>query len=367
MDVGYNRGVLLVKTDFLGWGGIDADGRVTRGIDFYRRSLDLIRDLPGVLSASWAEDLPLGPDHPEQEISSDEAEIGSEKWLRIECNSISSGYFQTVGIPILKGSDFADRENDKSRKVVIVNETLANMYWPGEMPIGKRIRVKGITNDIGTTPTRTYEVVGVAKNVRYRSLSTKPQPYAYFDFAQGMIYFHMDLHVRALGEPRSLVNPIKKACASIDPKVALRDVRLMSDQLDLFLSQEYAALSVFGVFGLLSLILAATGLYGITSYSVTQRSHEFGIRLALGSQPKSILRLVLRESLISALIGLAIGLPAGMLVSRLIASRLHGISPLDPITYAVVSLLCIAVSLAAALMPARSACLINPGELLRHE
>jgi predicted permease len=367
MDMGYNRGVLLVKSDFLGWGGIDADGRITQGVDFYSRSLDRIRDLPGVRFASWGEDLPLDADHPEQEISPDEAEINKEKWLRIACNSISSGYFSTVGIPIVQGRDFAGRDNNKSPNVVIVNEALANMYWPGETPVGKRIRVRGRTIDVGTIPTRTYEVIGVAKNVRYRSLIEKPQPYAYFNYAQGMMYFHMDLHVYAHGNPHSLVEPIKKACASINSKVAMRDVRLMSNQLDLYLSQELAAVSIFGVFGPLSLILAAVGLYGIVSYSVMQRSHEFGIRLALGSRRKSILLLVVRESLVSTLIGLAIGFPAGLYFSRLIVGRLHGINPLDPITYAVVCLLCVAVSISAALIPARNACLINPGYLLRQE
>lgn len=367
MNLGYDRGVLLLKSDFLGWGGIEADGAVTQGIDFYRTSLERIRELPGVRSASWVEDLPLDPYHPEEEISREPAIIGEEKWLRIECNSISSGYFRTVGIPILRGRDFTDQDDESATGAIVINETLARRYWPGEIPIGKRIRMKGRTTDIGSFPTRSYEVIGIVKDVRYRSLSEEPKPYAYFHYAQGKVYFHMDLHVKASGDPRSLVDPIRKACSTVNPKVAILDARLMSDQMDLFLSQERAAAFVFGIFGPLSLVLAAIGLYGIVSYSVTQRAHEFGIRAALGARRSDIQELVLQDGMISTFMGLAIGLPASLVISRLIADRLHGISALDPMTYASVSILCISVSIAATLLPARRAYSNEPTELLHHE
>jgi len=366
-DLGYDRSVLLLKSDFLGWGGVEADGRVTKGIEFYRRSLERIRELPGVRYASWAEDLPFEPTHLEEEISPDQAGIGEEKWTGIECNSISSGYFKAVGIPVLQGRDFTDGDNESAARVVIVNETLARQFWPGESPIGKRLRVKGRNMDTGPFPTRSYEVIAMAKDVKYRSVTEKSKPYAYFHFAQGPVYFHMDLHVKAGGDPRTLIAPIRKACKEVNPKVAIQNARLMSDQLDMFLVQERTAASVFAVFGPLSLMLAAIGLYGIISYAAVQRAREFGIRTALGAQRKNILGMLLRDGMASTLMGLAIGLPVSLALAELIAGRLYGITPLDPPTYLSVSLLCIAISTAAVLLPARRACLKNPAKMLRNE
>ena len=360
-DLGYNRNILLLKSDSLGWGP-----DVSQAVDFYRRSLDQIRELPGVISAAWAEDLPLNSGHLEEEVSRDPEDLAGNKWTEFGCNSITTGYFKTVGIPILQGRDFTEQDIRNAPGVVIVNESLARKFWPGTIPLGKRIRLRGHAMDVESVPARSYEVVGVAKDVRYHSPNGGPEPYVYFYHEQFVTYFHLDLHVKTTGNPLAQIEPIRKACAKVSSKFAILDPRMMGEQLDLYLSEERAAAFIFGIFGPLALILAAIGLYGIISYSVTQRMYEFGIRMALGAQQKNILSLVLRDGMVSAVVGLAIGLPASMALSRLITARLHGLSPIDPITYTAISVLCILVSIAAILLPARKAYSI-PWDLLRKQ
>jgi macrolide transport system ATP-binding/permease protein len=358
MDIGYNREVMILSPDIL---SLQYDPQMLRPevvLAFYRRSLDQIRGLPGVRSASLAEDLPLDRVQMWEEIRRDPANTGNDQWPFIHCNSVSSGYFRTIKIPILQGRDFTDQDSEGTPGVVIVNETMARQFWPGAAPLGKRIRQKALN--------RIYEVIGVVKDVKYDALSEKPLPYAYFHYAQAMLTFHMDLHVQASGDPRALIGPIRKAIQTVDARVAVDNPRLMSEHLDSFVWQERAAVYVFGFFGPLSLILASIGLYGLVSYSVARRAHEFGIRVALGARRNHIQKLVLREGMISILLGLAIGLPFSIASARLIASRFQQVSPFDPTTYIVISLLCIAVSAAATLWPARRAHL-NPWDSLRNE
>jgi putative ABC transport system permease protein len=355
-DIGYNRGVLILSPDIL---SLQYDPKMLRPetvLSFYQRSLNRIRELPSISSASWTEDLPLDEVHMAEEIVPDSGTAGNDNWLW--CNSVSSEYFRTVGIPLLRGRDFTDQDTEAAPRVVIVNETLAHRFWPGQNPLGKRILQKGLN--------REYEVIGLAKDAKYGSLSEKPAPYAYFNYAQAMMTFHMELHIRASGNTASLIDSIRRAIHSVDARVAIDNPRLMSEHLDSYVSQERAAVLIFGFLGPLSLILAAIGLYGIISYSIAQRSHEFGIRVALGAQRKEMQRIVLREGMISVVWGLAIGLPLSIAGARIIASRFQQVHPTDAVTYIVIAFLCFAVSLIATLLPARKAHL-NPWSYLRNE
>ncbi len=355
-DIGYYRDVLLFSPDVI---SLQFDPKMLQPdavLSFYRQSLDRIRELPGILSASWGEDLPLDRIQGSEEIVRDPAETARNN--RLWCNSVSSGYFKTLGIPILQGRDFTDREDESAPRVVIVNETLARRFWPAENPLGKRLYQKALN--------REYEVIGVVKNAKYGALNEKPISYAYFHYAQAMMTFHMDLHVRATGKSAAIADSIRNAFRTIDPRLAVDGPQLMSEHLDKAIWQERAAVFIFGFLGPLSLFLAGMGLYGIISYSAARRSHEFGIRIALGAQRNEILKLIFREGMISAVLGLAIGLPLSMAAARIIASRFHEVRPADPITYITIMLLCFAVSAAATLLPARKAHL-NPWSSLRNE
>ncbi len=359
MDIGFNREALILTPDII---SLQYDPNMQRPetvIAFYGQILNRIRELPGVRSASLSEDLPLdGFFGGGGEMDREPRDAGKKDWPYVWGNSVASEYFKTVSLPILQGRDFTDQDNETAPGVVIINESLARRFWPGEIPLGKRIRHKALN--------RTFEVIGVVRDAKYVSMNEPPTPYAYFNYSQAMLTFHMDLYVQASRDPKSLVVSIRKAVQSVDPRVAVDNARLMGEQLDSFVWQERAAVYVFGFFGPLALILASIGLYGIVAYSVARRSHEFGIRVALGARRSDIQRIVLREGMISVLWGLALGLPLSVAAARLIAARFQQVSPFDPGTYIAISLICLAVSMAATLLPARKAHL-NPWDSLRNE
>ena len=342
IDSGFDRNVLLIRADFLSH-GFDRD----KGLAFYRQSLPRVRELPGIRHASWAEDLPFERGQMNKGIRKEHAS-NTDEWLVVDCNSISPGYFATLGIPMPRGRDFTDHDVANSAAVVIINETLARRYWPDTVPLGKRIRVKGGDPEL-------YEVIGVAKDVKDRTPWEQRKPYAYFPYWHLNFYFHMDLHVSSLGDPLSMVEPIRKACAAANPNITLEDPRLISEQLKSLMSHERAAAFVLTIFGSLSLVLAAVGLYGIISYSVSQRTREFGIRMAVGAGNGDIIRLVVSEGMTLVLAGIGIGLVGSMVLTRLIASRLHGLSATDPTTYAGIAILCVFVAVPAVFLPARMA------------
>jgi predicted permease len=341
IDPGFDRNVLTLNSNFL---SISFD--LDQGLAFYRQALQRVRVLPGVRAASWAEDVPLQGFRLQKKIRTEQPNGASDPWSSIDCNSISPGYFKTLGIPILLGRDFTDQENQTSAAVVIVNETMARRYWPGEIPLRKRIRVRDTQG--------VYEVVGVVKDVKYRTLWEGSMAYAYFPFWR-LSYFNLTLLVSTSGDATSFVGPILKECGIANSKVVVDNLRLTSAGVDALLSQERSAAFVLGVFGSLALVLAGAGLYGLTSFSVAQRTREFAIRIALGAQDKDVLRQVILEATGLVLAGLAAGLACSMALSRFITSRLHGISPIDPVTYLAISVLCLATALLAIILPARKA------------
>jgi len=362
IDPGFDRNVLLFNSDFLLSGGFEvgtteADSQV---LTFYRQGLQQVRELPGIRSAAWAEDLPFERrGFVEETIRPEETEDRDANWLSVHCNTVSTAYFRTLSIPLVEGRDFRESDCGNPTGAVIVNETLARQYWPGASPLGKRIRVKDQKPEL-------WEVVGVAKDVKYQNPWEHDRPYAYFPYWQLPPFFHMDLHVSAAGNPMHVIDSIRKTLQSVNPKVTMNNPRLMAERTASLFSQERAAASVLTVFGSLALVLAAIGLYGIISYSVAQRTREFGIRTALGAQKGDLLRQVTLEGMVLIVLGLAIGLPCSMALSRLVASRMHGLSPLHPGVYAVVSILGFAVTLCSVIFPARRAA-ADPMAALRVE
>jgi predicted permease len=362
VDPGFDQNVLLLNV-----GKPFYDFDIVRSRSYYQQVLERIRAVPGVLSASLARDIPPERGDMGERMRPEQSDASDKKAHWFDCNSVTPGYFKSLRIPIIQGRDFTDRNDEKSPGVVIVNETLARRYWPGLSPLGKSIRVVGdkSSSDYRSEEIRSYEVIGVVPDAGYSTVWKGAKPYVYFSLFQ-LYRGDPPLHVRVSGNPGSVINPIRKALESFGPDVKVYNARLMSTELESLLSQDRSTAFILGVFGLLALILAAVGLYGVISYFVTQRTHEFGIRMALGAQAEDILKQVVREGMTLVSVGLALGLPCSMAVSRFIGSRLHGMSRVDPVTYVTISLLCIAVALCAVFLPARRAT-ANPMDALRFE
>ncbi len=347
VNLGFDQNVLIlnVSKPF-------RDFDVARSISYYQEVLERIRALPGVLSASLARDIPPERGSLGRRMRVDEPNARDNKWHWIDYNSVTTGYFKDLHMPIVQGRDFTDRDDEKSAGAAIVNTTLARRYWPDLSPLGKRIRVAGLEGE--GVEDKIFEIIGTVADAGYTTVWQGAKPYLYFPLSQ-LYGGDPALQVSALGNSDSLIDPIRKALGPLGRDIKVNRARLMSEEMDSMLSQERSMALFLGIFGGLALILAAIGLYGVISYFVIQRTHEFGIRMALGAQRADIVRQIVGEGLTLALIGLAIGLPCSMVLSRFISSRLHGMSPIDPITYAAISFLCVAAAFAAVLLPARRA------------
>jgi predicted permease len=364
MDPGFNTNVLVVNPGAPGYGFNNQ-----KNIGYGRRVLERVRALPGVLAASWASGVP-----PEtgrgcmQMIRTEESGSGNDSFTWVDCNAVSPGYFSTLQIPVLQGRDFTDRDDSTTADgVIIINETMARRFWPGANPLGKRLQLGKRLGDVRANPEQLYEVIGVVKDAGYSKIWDGSKPYAYFLPSQlGYADGSSILHVRVAGNPGSMLNPIRSVFESFGAEAKVRDAQPMSAEMSFMLSRERSTVFVLSLFGGLALLLASIGLYGVISYSVIQRGREFGIRLALGAQHKAIVLLVLREGVLTVLAGLIIGVPCSIALGRYLANSLHGLNPLDPITYAAIAILWVGVAILAVLVPARKA-ISSPMDALRVE
>ncbi len=352
LDPGFNRSnVIIVPTSLRKQYGSDS----TKGAEFCRRSLELIRTIPGVSSAAWAAGAPLQNDFGAEIITDNDKARGRG----IDCNYVTPDYLKTVGIPILRGRDFNEHDTGTSAPVMIVNETMARRYWPDEDPLGKRVDVQWPARGV-------FQVIGVARDAKYSNLWEEPKPFGYFIGAQLSFVVHLKLHVRVRGDPRTLVASVRKSIETAEPGAQVGAPHLISELIRSSLSREQSLAGLLGLFGVVGLLVTAVGLYGMFSFVTAQRTREFGIRMALGARRQDLLLQVSRQGLGLVLAGLAVALPCSYALTRLIESRLHGIGPFDLLTYAAVSLVCVAVAIVAVLIPARRAS-ARPTDALRFE
>ena len=277
--------------------------------------------------------------------------------MNVQYAEVAPGYLRTLQIPLLAGRAFSWSDTDNSQLVTIVSEQFAKHYWPGQDAIGKRLQVDG---------DRWFTVVGIAQDSDYDRLGEKPKSFFYLPLTQA--YFaSVTLEARTFGNPQLLARPVEQAVHSLDADVALYDLTTLDSRIQLSTSTQRMGGAFVGGFGLVALFLAAMGIYGVLAYTTRQRSHEIGIRMALGAEPRDVLRLVLRQGLTLALLGLGIGLAASLAVTRLMSTLLFGVGASDPLTYVGVALLLCAVALLACYIPARRAMKVDPMVALRYE
>lgn len=353
IDPGFQAGRLLAVSFNLDNVGYD----LARGQQFLRQAVERAEALPGVRSAALAENLALYGTGLFRTATIEGREAGEGRVIA-QTNSVDLGYFETMGIPIVQGRAFAGSDRDGSTRVAIVNATLAEAGWPGESPVGKRFRLKP-TDDV-------FEVVGVARDIKYNTLGEEPMPYLYLPLQQAWSP-SVTLHVRTERDPAALAGPVRAVLREMAPGLPPPDVRTMEEVLDALLWAPRAAATLLSLFGLSALLLAMIGIYGVTSYLVSQRRREVGIRLALGAQRSDVLRLFLARGMSVVAAGLALGLLGAFALMRLISGLLFGVEGRDPLAFGGAALVLALVALLANYVPARRAAAVPPVEVIRQQ
>jgi predicted permease len=358
MDLGFRpQGVLNLTIDMNQLGYDQA-----RGIALFREIKDRIRMLPGVENVTLASTVPVSFYLQEDAVRRDgQASLPESQATFMLYNTVDEDYFQTMGIPILRGRGFTSSDSASSPRVAVVNETFAKMFWPAHNPIGQRFIA-------GKSDSSPVEVVGVARNGRYGSLAEAPQPSFFMPIAQNYSALRV-LQVRCARPPSSLANTIRDQIYAVDPNLPVFDVMTMEQSLGghngFFLLRIGALLA--GCLGTLSLILAMIGVYGVISYAASLSTHDIGVRMALGAQQKDILRLIIQQGLKLVGIGLICGATISFTLSRFIASLLYRIGAMDPTAFVGVSVLLLAAGCVACYLPAWRATRVDPMVALRHE
>jgi putative ABC transport system permease protein len=330
---------------------------------FYDDLLNRVEALPGVKSAAVTSQIPLLRQGDSIGITIEGRPEPSPGQKNIVVTRVvSPHYFQTMGIPLLRGRQFAEQDKADSPGVAVVSEAMARRYWPGEDPMGKRI-----CPGKPESPEDWITIVGVVKDVRQFELNADPKPQMYLSYAQAGFFAPRHLVVGTGGAPRSLASSVRATVWGIDRDQPVSDITTMEDVLSDSVARQRFSMLLLGVFAALALVLAAVGLYGVMSYSVAQRKHEIGIRMALGAQTADVLKLVIGQGLKLVSVGVGIGLAAALVLTRVMSSLLFGVSATDPATFATISLVLLGAGALASYLPARRATKVDPMIALRYE
>lgn len=327
----------------------------------YKQLMDGVRATPGVQAAGAVLSLPLGGDtfNVGRGVIREGRPATLEEQINAQFHVIAGDYFQALQIPLKAGRTFDDRDNLQSTKVVIVNEKFANQLWPGESPIGKRFH-------IWRDEKFFREVVGVVGDVK-QSLDKEPGNQTYVPYAQDPTWGSLSLVARTSGEPTAMAGAVREAIRSVDKTIPTYNLKTLDDVVATSAAPRRLPMMLLSVFAGVAMLLAMLGIYGITSYYVTQRTHEIGVRMALGAQIVDVLKLVLRRAMLLAVIGVGIGIAGAVAVTRYLTTLLFGVQPIDVITFTVVAFALVIVALIACIVPARRAAKIDPLIALRYE
>jgi macrolide transport system ATP-binding/permease protein len=329
--------------------------------EFYDRLLERVRTLPGVEAAGLSLVTPLSGSAPGMSVERVEGyQAGPREHAVGEINFVDGDFFRALSVPLLRGRDFTAIDAANSPAVVVINDAFAQRYFSGQDPLGKRIFQHGPD---GGTPT---EVVGVVETTRSRRLTDQARPAMYFPLTQKPDRA-LTLSVRTGLDPAATISRLRELVTSLDPNVPIFRLRTLEQQKNGSLSLQRMAATLLGGFGLLALLLAALGIYGVLAYSVSRRTREIGVRMALGAQVADVLRLVLRQGFGLTGIGLLLGLGGAFAATRLLSGFLYEVQPFDPVTFFAVALLLALVAMVACWLPARRAARVHPMTALRNE
>ena len=336
-------------------------------VAFYRALLDRVRGLPGVHAAGLVRSLPLAASIGDWGLDIEGYVESPGNHAKGDWQVVSDGAFEALGERLVRGRTLAAGDTAEALPVAVVNETLARTYWPGQDPIGKRMRMGSAT----TRPWMT--VVGLVRDERHNGVTAAIKekffvPYAQFPRArEGDAARGMTLVLRVAGEPMRLVNPIRAEVRALDPRLPVANVRLMTDVVDASMATPRLTGTLLTIFAGLALVLAAVGVAGVLAYLVSRRRREIGIRMALGASRANVLGLIVRRGVLYAGAGIAAGIAAALFLTRLMEGLLFGVAPRDPLTFVAVSAILLVIAVVASLIPALRAARVDPLEALRSE
>jgi putative ABC transport system permease protein len=331
-------------------------------VAFHRQVLERLKALPDVRAVGAVSALPFGGNLGARTSFSIEGRPvprpGEE--LSTDVRVTDENYFQAIGIPLLSGRGFTEQEAKEDRRTIIINETMARQHFPGQNPLGQHLRVQMMADP------QPMEIIGVVADAKYKTLEGPSHPMVYWTHPQ-LVYTEMTHVIRTNGDPMSLAAAVRREIQAIDRDQPVADVRTMQSWIDELTARSRFGTLLLTIFAGLALVLAAIGIYGVMSYSVTQRTHELGIRIALGAQTRDVLKLILGRGFALTLVGIALGLIASFALTRVMSSLLFGVSATDPATFAGLSLLLTSVALLACYIPTRRAMKVDPMVALRNE
>lgn len=356
IDPGFEtESVLALSLDLKSHGYTEAKGQ-----QLYRQLIERTATLPAVESVSMASVMPLGWGSPAQAVFIEGQHPPSPyRPLMADHNVVTPDWFRTIGIPLIAGRHFTEQDKADAVGVVIVNEAMARRFWPDQDPIGRRF-------EVGEKQRRTVEIVGIARNSKHRTLDEEPRPVMYLPLLQ-QYESQMILHVRSAVDPLSLVAAVRREVQQLDLRLPIFEIKTLAQRLNESIWPTRTMSKLVIIFALLALLLAVIGLYGVLSYTVTQRTRELGIRLALGAQASNVFKLILGQGMILVLIGVVLGLVSAFALTRVLEGFLYGVGVTDPLTFAIAAFVLTVVALLACYLPARRATKVDPMVALRHE
>ena len=332
------------------------EGRDQAG--FFQQALQRIQTTPGIESAAAISRLPLTPGNSSRSIIIEgRADGDTQNSPSVDYRVISPDYFRTMSVPVLKGRAFTERDNASAAGTIIINETVARRFFPDEEPIGKRLQIEG---------DEWFEIVGVVGDVKHLGQASKSRPEVYVSYLKKPWPF-MTVVARSPQNATALGETLREAVLAVDHDQPVYSISTVEQLVSRSVARRRSNMLLLGIFAAVAMVIAAVGIYGVMSYSITQRKHEIGIRIALGANRRDILKLVLGYGLTLALAGVAIGAVAALMLTRLIENLLFGVSATDPTTFALISLILIGVALGACFVPARRATKVDPMIALRYE
>jgi predicted permease len=353
---------LGMRVDGLVVFGVKPDVKsVPEGVAFYQQLMSKLRALPGVQSVTIME-ARLGSwssDNSDMMVDGKLPDVGNGSSRTVRSNVAGPDFFTTLGVPVLAGRDFTDSDTASSPHVGIVNEEFVKRFLPNQNPIGHVIGPTGINWNM--------TIVGVVKDHKYRSINEEPIPMAWYMYAQIPITGKMHVEMRVHGDPLAILPSARRALQQMDPNLPLIQPMTQRAQYDMTISRQILFARLAGFFGLLAVVLVATGLYGTLAYRVNNRTVEIAVRIAVGAQRGQVVWMVLRDSLTLMALGVAMGIPLALLVGRALTASLYGVKPYDAMSYVLAALGVAAVAIAASVIPARRAASVDPLAALRSE